>query len=166
MITGPELLLNCVIWAEVNVLLPVFSRVLWSGFDMDTAINLSYLRARYVGQSYDFLSVFIFFSLQCSVACAPMTVQRMLRWVLIFFSSLSCKTLNSSGSGMCLVSPGPHAICSYRFQKRSSKFNHNKIHITCLLHVFCLLNKFSLFVFVKFELKMLSPTYNCNALVD
>lgn len=33
MITGAELLLNCVIWAEVNVVLAVFSSVVMCGFD-------------------------------------------------------------------------------------------------------------------------------------
>lgn len=150
MITGAELLLNCVKWAEVNVVLAVFSSVVMFGFEMDTAINLSYLRARYMWQSYDSLSLSLSLSLQFSVAFVPMTVQKKLRWVLIF-SSLSCKTLYSSGNGMCVVSPGQHAICSCWFQKKSNKFNHNVLHISWRFHAFCLFNKLSLFVVSLFH---------------
>lgn len=137
MCAGAELLLNCVILEEVNVLLPVFSRVLWSGFDTDTAINLSYLRTRCVGQSYDCLSL----SLSLSLCSAQWPV---LQWMSrksqgefwSFFLSLSIMQVTQL-EWEWHVFGITRSTCNL-FLQISEEFKHplfSVLHNPCLLHV-------------------------------
>lgn len=139
MCAGAELLLNCVILEEVNVLLPMFSRVLWSGFDTNTAINLSYLRTRCVGQSYDCLSL----SLSLSLCSAQWPV---LQWLsrksqgefLIFFFSLSLYHASHS-TGVEMACVWHHQVHMQSvpadFRRIQTPVIHSVLHNPCLLHV-------------------------------
>ncbi len=97
-----------------------------------------------------FLCLYLFLSVVLSGLCSNDCPENVKVSSDLFFSlSLSCKSLDWSGNGMCLASPGPHAICSCGFQKNSNT-RYSQCSTQSLSSAYLLIEYFSLSMFSFF----------------
>lgn len=111
-------------------------RVLWSGFDTDAAINLSYVRARCVGQSYDCLSLSLslfILSVVLSGLCSNDCPEKVKVSSDLFFSFMQDTELEWKWHAFGITRP----TCNL-FPQISEEFKHPSFTVCYTFPFYCL----------------------------